>query len=253
MEDIISVLVAANNDEDRDEILSLISDQSDIKIVGVEKDEASTIIRTKRLKPDILIVALDHAGIDAGMDAGIDALMLARIIHRKSPSTSIMMLYNGSENDSAGLAIKAGISGYLLKSADIDKLVHIIKIIYLGGYYISASITQKITESISTANHFANRVYSNKAYSYGAESSLDKASPFNIYNLKFTSAERSILKDIADGLTDNEIAQHLNYSLGTVRNYETAIKHKVNLKTRVQLVFFSLQYSLGAYANGHIF
>jgi len=60
----------------------------------------------------------------------------------------------------------------------------------------------------------------------------------------FSPAERSIITDIARGFSDEEIARHLNYSTGTIRNCLTAIKRRVRLKNRMQIVIFSLFYGL---------
>jgi DNA-binding NarL/FixJ family response regulator len=219
MEKIINVLLAAGNDEDRKLIFFSFSMQDDIRIIGVENDETNTIIKSEQLKPDVLILDLTRPAIDG--------TELAPIIHRRSPDTAIIMICDKDENEYAGKALRAGILGYLIRNTDMNKILHVVKIVSLGGYYISASIIKRASDSITVINQFP--------------------SPFNNKgeNLFFLSpVERCIISEIAQGLSDEEIAGHLNYSAGTIRNCVTAIKRKTKLKNRIEIVVFSLVYGL---------
>ena len=214
MGDTINLLVASWHDEYRSRILTALSGQNDFFITGVEKDESGTIIKSERLKPDVLILDLRLGGEE-----------LAPIIHRRSPSTAIIMLCDKDEDDYAGLAIKAGISGFLLKEYDTDKLVPVIKIVSSGGYYISASITIRVFSAVTFIHTFPGQITERR-------------------HTIFSPAERGIVTDIAQGLSDEEIAKHLHFSTGTIKNCLTAIKRKTKLKNRVQIVVYSLIYGL---------
>lgn len=146
---------------------------------------------------------------------------LAPIIHRRSPSTVIIMLSDRDDENYACLALKSGITGYLLKEKDIDKLVSVIKIVFSGGYYISASIIIKIFNTTVFMSQFSGqRAGQNSTF--------------------FSPAERGIITGLAQGYSDMEIAKHLSYSTGTIKNYLIAIKRKIKLKNRIQIVVFSL-------------
>jgi DNA-binding NarL/FixJ family response regulator len=211
MEKTINVLLTAGNDEDRKLIFKAITMQNDIKIIGVEKDETGTIIKSEQLKPDILIMNLQPAGIDG--------TVLASIVRRRSPDTSIIMICDKDENDYAGTALRAGISGYLLRETDMNKLLPAVRIVNMGGYYISASIIKRALFS---------------GLKNGGEENCFFLSP----------VERCIIIEIARGLSDEEIAGRLNYSRGTVKNCVSAIKRKTRLKNRTEIVVFSLVYGL---------
>ena len=214
----INILAITRNDEERNVILAAISNNDDLRVIGIENDEASTVIKSERLKPDVLIIDLQPSGMDG--------TELAPIILRRSPSTSIIMMCDRDENDYAGMALRAGISGYLLRKADMNKLSLAVRIVNLGGYYISASITLRALDTISLIKRLPGQFIDNNN------------------NLPFSSKERRIITDITQGFTDGEIAEHLNYSPGTIKNCVTAIKRKTKLKNRIEIATYSLAYGL---------
>jgi len=222
----INVLVASKQDDDRKRILDSLSGQADFHIAGVEKDEAGAIIKSARLKPDVLIMDIQARYIDEPE--------LAPIIRRRSPATAIAVIREKDEDSYAGRALKAGISGILLKHADMDKLAPIVRILASSGYYISASIASRAFGAFAFLSRFPgqaaeySRIWLNRKYE----------------RCFFSPTERGIIANIARGRSDGEIADFLHLSPGTIRNYIAVIKRKTNLKTRTQVVLFSLIYGL---------
>jgi len=202
----ISIFIVLRQDEGQQQIIKALSDQDDFYIAGIEKDEACAIIKTERLKPDFII--LDILSIEMSW------LELIPIIRRKSPSTAIIILCSQNDDELAKHAVLAGVSGCLFRE-DIDKLAIAIRTVNSGGMYVYASIMRKILDSVS------------------------KITPQTSCNF-FSSTERGIIISIAQGLTDNEIAKNLNYSPGTIKNFITIIKRKTNLKSRIQVVIYSI-------------
>ena len=216
-----SVLVTDRNDYDLNNILAAISTQDDLQIIGVENDETGTIIKTERLKPDILIMDLQPPGMDG--------LELAPIIHRRSPLTSIIMICERDENDYLIKALTAGIAGIMLKKTDMNKLIPAIQIVILGGLYVSAPIIKKALEPFSLTRHFPYQVIE-----INRQHDLKKNPP------ALSPTERGIILYIAQGYSDEETASHLNLSAGTIKNCVTAIKRKTKMKNRMQIVIYSL-------------
>jgi len=217
MDSTIKILVVSGQDDDRKRIINILSEQKEFIIVGEEKDEAGAIIRSERLKPDIIIIDLQLTSTNSAV--------LISIIRRKSPASSIILLCDDDEDNHACHAIKAGIAGFLIKDADFNKLALIVKIIYSNGYYISASITVRVFSAGTFMCQFPGQKTEEK-------------------HITFSPAERGIVTDIAQGLTDEQISRDLNFSVGTIKNYITAIKRKTKLKNRMQIVIYSLVYGL---------
>jgi DNA-binding NarL/FixJ family response regulator len=220
-----SILIAARNDEDLINIINVISTQEDFKIVGIENDEFNTIIKSERLKPDVLIMDLQPPGTD-----GVE---LAPIIHRKSPSTSIIIICDKDEENYSERALMTGALGFLLKNSDMDKLPLAVRTVQLGVCFINNSIIKRSLNYITYIKQFPGQFIDMEKYGYFIEN-----------RPTFSPLELSIITYIANGFSDKEIAEYLNYSAGTIRNYVTVIKQKTKLKNRTHIATYSLVYGL---------
>jgi len=248
MGDMISILIASRNEDDQEHILAILSGQDNFNITGTVKDETGAIIKAEFLKPDIIILDLQLSET-----TGLD---LVRIIRRRSPASAIIIFYDKDKKESitrtyaadqieyqkkefnqyavnmafimshaevyAILSIMAGISGFLVKESDIDKLAYIIKIIYMGGCYINMSITVRIFNAITSIKQF----------------------PRKTAHIVFSQAERNIIKLLAKGFSNAKIAKVLNYSMGSIKNSITKIRHKVQIKGRTEIAVYSLMSGL---------
>jgi len=216
MEKMISIIVAARNEESRNSIIDALANMKDCVIPETISDESDAIIKTNRLTPNLLILDLQM-----GPEYGAN---IVRIIKRKSPSTAIIIV-GGGDDIFICSALKAGISGFLLKDEDLYKLEYIVKLVLSGGKYISASIIDKVFGAFSLINQFPGQF-------------MDVSHPI------FTQAERCIIADLAKGRSDDEIAQDLHLSKGSIRNIITVIRRKTKMKSRIGIVVFSLVYGL---------
>ncbi|GHV95025.1 DNA-binding response regulator [Spirochaetia bacterium] len=222
----INVVAICSKNEDQEQISNLLSAHEDFQIAGVGKDGYDALQTAEKLKPNVVVMDL--------LLPDIDGFELAPIIKRKSPNTGLVVLSSLNENHYAGRAIKAGIAGYLLKPADMGKLAASIKIVFSGSYYISAPIIDRVFCAISFLRYFPgqNEELANCWFNY------------KINHQAFSSAERGIITLMTQGLTDDEIADDLHLSPGTLRNYLSAIKRKMGVKTRIQIVIYALKYGL---------
>jgi DNA-binding NarL/FixJ family response regulator len=214
----INILVASNDKEDfNNRLLAVLSSESDFCVLGVEKDETETLIKAAYLKPDLLI--LDT------IQYKISILDIVSIIFRISPKTKIIIL--GNKDDFPVKALRAGVSGYLIKNSDLDKLCMVIRTIVLGGCFISSEITTEIFDVESLFKSFL-----------GQLAAIFKHSSTKI--LRYSSVERNVLTLILQGLSDTKIANYLNFNICTIRNCIAALKRKTGLHNRVQIIIFSI-------------
>jgi len=206
----INVLIASRHSEDQKLINAALPENMDFFIVDTVKDEYGAVVKSEYLKPDIIILDLQLTVINSPN--------LVRIIRRKSPSTSVIVLCDKDEDNHSILAFNAGISGFLLKESDLKLLAHIVNMIFLGGIYINPSVLFKAISSviyIRSSSEPANQMF-------------------------YSETERNIVKHLAQGFTDAQIARELNFSTGTIRNYLMKIRNKTNMKSRVNIVTYSI-------------
>jgi len=218
MENMASILIAARKEESRKMITDALTNLSDFINPDVIIDETDAIIKTDRLKPNVIILDLELSA-----EYGTNII---RIIHRRSPSSAIIVFDEEmKDEDFACSALNAGVSGFLIKAEDINKLELIVKIILSGGKYVSTSIIDKVFNAVSLINQFPGQF-------------MEVSHPV------FTPAERCIITDLAKGYSDDEIAEDLHLSKGSIRNIITAIRRKTKMKSRIGIVVFSLVYGL---------
>jgi DNA-binding NarL/FixJ family response regulator len=216
MEETTGILIAARNEESRNRITETLVNLNEFIISDVINDETDAIIKTDRFKPNVIIMDLQLAA-----EYGIN---IVRILRRRSPSSAIIII--GDKDDAfACSALNAGISGFLIKEEDLYKLEIVVKLILSGGKYVSTSIFDRVFNAVSLINQFPGQF-------------------MEVRHPLFTPAERCIITDLAKGFSDDEIADDLHLSKGSIRNIITAIRRKTKMKSRIGIVVFSLVYGL---------
>ena len=211
----ISIVIICEKQEEQERIVRLLSAYEDLQIVHTGKDGYDALISAEHLRPDIIIMDMHMLSISAAE--------LAPMIKRRSPLTTIIAFSSHEGEDYARLAVRAEISGYLLKEVDMSILPNTIRIVSHGGCYISKSIIKRVFNAVPDK--------------------IPKTSKKgkNHITMNFSSIERRIFAGIAQGDSDGEIAKNLHLSPGTVRNYMSVAKRRTGLKNRTQLVLHALQ------------
>jgi DNA-binding NarL/FixJ family response regulator len=215
----IQVVIIDAQDSERSHSESILLTQSDFKIVGTGKDGYDAIRLVENFKPDIALLDINLSYID-----GVKA---AAILKKRFPHTAIIILTYSDNDIYAFKALCNGVSGYLLKSRDMKKLVEVIRVVHEGGCHISPHIAAKIFPLVS---QIAQR-----------ESPLTR-DLFSSVNL--TKMELQIVCLVGEGLKNHEIAEKMTLKPGTIRNHITVILQKTALRNRTQLAVLAAQYGL---------
>jgi DNA-binding NarL/FixJ family response regulator len=229
MEHTINILVVScKKSVNQNRIIAQLSSQEDFNVVGVAKDDADAIIKSITLKPDVIILDLRPPGLE-----GTD---ITPMIHRRSPSSAIILMNDKGENEDyyACMALRAGISGFLVNEKDKEKLVSVVRIVHLGGCYFNPLINDRICNAVSLMDYFQGQ--SALCMKFEQKDMADCPS--------FSPTERSIVICIVQGYADKEIAEYLHLNIGSIRNCLTSIRRKTKLKSRVHIAIFSLIYGI---------
>lgn len=212
----ISVLLAEDHHVVREGISCLLSMEMDINIIGEAKDGDDAVKMAKNLCPDIVIIDITMPILN-----GIDAV---KQIKRYLPDTKVLILTIHTNEQYINEAFSAGVSGYLLKDTTCEDLVDAIRKVHKGGDVV-------LSPSISK---FVVNAYAKQAFN---EKTVD--------SLKLlTEREKQILRLIADGKTNKEIARCLSISKCTVNSHRANIMQKVKIHDTAGLVRYSIEKGL---------
>lgn len=208
----IRILVADDHAIVREGLRALIGTEPDMELVGEAADGDEAATKARLLKPDVILLDLvmPHKG-------GLAAL---GELKREDPEVRILVLTSFAETDKVLPAIKAGASGYLLKDSSPQDLLKAIRDIHAGEASLHPTIARKVMNEL-----------------HHPQASLDAVEAL-------TARETEILGLVAQGLTNQDIAERLSLSERTVRTHVSNILAKLNLTNRTQAARFAIREGL---------
>ena len=196
----------------RQGIRALLDLAEDIRVVAECVDGAQAVATIPRLKPDVVLLDMRMPGMN-----GIDVLQ-ALAQQEALPPTVILTTFDDDQLVLAGL--KAGARGYLLKDVSLDQLVEAVRTVAAGGSLVAPAVTQRLLAGVERMqNQFT---------------SLDQPDPL-------TERETEILRLMASGYSNKEIANSLRVAEGTVKNHVSNILSKLGVRDRTRAVLKALE------------
>ena len=216
----ITVVLADDQRLVRDGLRAILDAEPDIDVVAEAGDGREAVELVRRHRPMVALLDIRMPTMD-----GLEALREA-LAH--DPSLRVMMLTTFDADEYVYEALHAGASGFLLKDAPADQLVAAVRIVAGGDALIDPSITRRLISRFAVAAHAPERV----------PSPLDELTP----------RERDVLRLVARGLSNAEIAAELVIEENTVKTHVSRILMKLRLRDRVQAVV--LAYESGFVAPG---
>jgi DNA-binding NarL/FixJ family response regulator len=190
--------------------------ESGFSVVGEASDGAQAIELAAQLKPDVVLMDIDLPVID-----GITA---TQQIKSDRTATCVLAL-SAFDNDTQVMGmLAAGADGYCMKSIEWERLIAVIDIILKGGSYLDPQIAQKVARMLKPT-------FSQKNIPI----------PEPDQKPILSERERNVLKLIAEGQSNQEIADQLHLSLGTVKSYVRMILNKLSVDDRVQAAALAIR------------
>lgn len=210
----IRVLVCDDQAVVCDGLEMILNADPEIEVVGTAYDGAEAVEQVSRAHPDVVLMDLKMPGMN-----GIQA---TREIRQKAPDTKVLVLTTFGDDEWVFDAIRSGAAGYLLKGASRQDLVRAVKGTAGGQTHIDPAVAGKLFDHVA---HSA----------FQQDTALLDA---------LSERELEVLKLLAHGLTNAEIAERLFLTRGTVRNYISAILAKLGAEDRTQAAIIALQHGL---------
>ncbi len=214
-EDAIRVLIVDDHALFRRGLQMVLEGEADIDVVGEASDGHEAIERAEATTPDVVLM-----DVRMPKRSGIEA---TRTIKDTLPSTKILMLTISDEEADLYEAIKAGASGYLLKDASIDEVAQAVRVVADGQSLISPSMAMKLLDEFKQMSR------------------TDRSQPATP---RLTERELEVLRLVAQGLNNREIAKQLFISENTVKNHVRNILEKLQLHSRMEAVMYAVRVKL---------
>lgn len=207
----IRVLIADDHALVRDGVRALLATAEDIEVVAEAADGREAVDRAKETSPDVVLLDIAMPGL-----GGLEAVPLIR---REVPRARILVLTQYEHADYVRRFLRLGVSGYVLKKAAGAELISAIRAASRGGLVLDPVIAREALKDSEGA---------------AAEPSDD---PYD----SLTERERQVLKLVAEGRSNKEIASLLDISVKTAMTHREHVMQKLNLHNRTDVTRFALR------------
>ena len=209
------IVIAEDHTILREGLRALLSSDPDFEIVGEASDGRDAVRCVENLCPDLVLMDLSMPGMN-----GLEAI---EEIKTRNPEIKILVLTVHKAEEYIAETLRGGADGYVLKDVSHSELVMAIKRVLAGKRYLSSDVSEKVIEG----------------YLEGRESSKTKS----VYDT-LTQRERQILKLIAEGHKNKEVADYLCISPKTVEKHRANLMRKLNIHSAVGLTAFAIEKGL---------
>ncbi len=181
-----------------------------VEVVGVAYDGEEAIALCRREEPDVVLMDISMPKMD-----GISA---TREIRSLLPQSAVIILTAHEEDERVFEGIKAGAQGYLLKDAELEALSRAIRTVYAGDTIIAPELAQKMLSTFQSGGPKGSRLVP-----------------------PLTERELGVIRALAQGMSDRQIARSLGISEKTVRNHTSNIYRKLHIFDRTQAVIYAVR------------
>jgi DNA-binding NarL/FixJ family response regulator len=225
----IRVFVADDHPVFRYGMRALISSAPDTELVGEATDGQEAVARALKLRPDVILMDFDMPEMN-----GIEA---TRTILQTSPDTAILMVTMLEDDEAVLAAMQAGARGYVLKDAEGEETLRAIRAAACGEAIFSPTIARRL------ADYFATPPIGAATPPEQAHKERQEA-PASEYPAGLTTREVEVVKLVAEGMTNAQIAQRLYLSPRTVHRHLNSVYRKIGTNSRAAAARFATEHGL---------
>lgn len=206
----IRVLIADDHAILREGMRALLQHSDDIEVVGEASDGAQAVELTQKLQPDVVLMDIAMPGL-GGLEATI-------ALQKAGARARVLILSQYDDREYVRRLLKAGVSGYLLKKSAGAELANAIRSVHRGGLVLDPEVARTAMEDAGPR-------------------APAEADPYE----SLTDREKQVLKLVAEGLANKEVAEVLGISVKTAMSHREKVMEKLGLHNRTELVRFALR------------
>lgn len=208
----IRILVVDDHPMFREGVARSLAEQPDIDVCGEGASAEQAIHLDSTLKPDVILLDLSMPG------GGQNAL---RVILEQSPDAKVLVLTASEEDDDVLSALRTGARGYVLKGVSASTLVDVVRGVMMGESYVSPSLAARILTEMRTGG---------MARSDDRAATAEEDDPLST----LTRREEEILRLVAAGNSNKEVARRIDLQEKTIKHHMTRILQKLNVRNRTE-------------------
>jgi DNA-binding NarL/FixJ family response regulator len=207
----LRILLADDHETVREGLKAILNAQSDMEVVGEVADGQGAVAQARKLRPDVVVM-------DVSMPQ-VNGLEATKAIKASCPQVRVVTLTRHADDGYLQQLLRAGASGYVLKQSRATEVLHAIRAVAGGGTYIDPTIADRLVGALGR-----------RAQASGTENGKAGLSP----------REEEILRLVAWGYSNKEIASRLELSVKTIETHKSNATQKLGLQTRIEVVRFAL-------------
>ncbi|MCL4370796.1 MAG: response regulator transcription factor [Chloroflexi bacterium] len=211
----IRILMVDDHTILRDGIRALLSLYDDIEIVGEASDGREALDKIARHRPDVVIMDIAMPGL-GGLEATLE-------VRKRNMESKVLVLSQHENKEYVHSVLKAGASGYVLKKAAGSELIAAIRAVYRGESFLDPSIARTVIDGY-----------------LGRDGESKRNSEYD----KLSDRETQVLKLVAEGASNKEIADLLCVSVKTVMGHRANVMEKLGIHSRTELVKYAIKRGL---------
>jgi DNA-binding NarL/FixJ family response regulator len=196
----------------REGLKSLVNAQADMDVIGEADNGRATLQKVRELQPDVII-------LDISMP-DMNGMQVTERLKRMCQKVTVLVLTAHDDSGYLRQLLEVGASGYVLKKAAAEALINAIRVVAAGGVYLDPSLAGKVVGG-----------YLNNRRPGGKPLCND-----------LSDREKEVLRLVAWGYTNKEVAAYLRISVKTVETHKANIMQKLDLKSRVEMVQYALRH-----------
>jgi DNA-binding NarL/FixJ family response regulator len=212
---VISVLIADDQELVRSGFKLMLDVEPDIAVIAEAADGADAVEQARAHRPDVILMDIRMPRLD-----GIEA---TRRITNESPTSQVLILTTYDADEYLHDAIRAGAAGFLLKDTRREDLTHAIRTVATGDALLHPTLTRRLLDRFTRAPRLTNQ---------------DQGLP------ELTDRENDVLRLVARGHTNTEVAAHLFVSESTVKTHLASLSSKLHLRDRTHAVVIAYERGL---------